>query len=69
MKKQLKGEVKLTTVKVFEDKYHRFKEMNVDSQMTLQKLVNRSLALYLENDDYRDVIDRMLELQESGSSY
>ena len=69
MKKELKGETKLTTVKIFEDRYVKFKRFNTNGDMTLQKLVNRSLSLYLDNSDYREVIDNMLELQESGSSY
>lgn len=69
MKKQIIGNLKLTTVKIFEDRYHKFKEVNLDCEMTLQKLVNRSLTLYLTDAEYRKQIDDMLELQESGSSF
>ena len=69
MKKKVVGELKLTTVKIFEDKYHRFKEINLNGDMTLQKLVNRSLTLYLIDDEYKKKMDDMLDLQESGSAF
>jgi len=69
MKKQVIGNLKLTTVKIFENRYHDFKRMNLGGDMTLQKLVNRSLNLYLTNEEYRTMIDEMLELQNSGSSF
>ena len=69
MKKPIIGNLKLTTVKIFEDRYVKFKEQNLDGDMTLQKLVNRSLSLYLIDKDYKKVIDEMLDLQTSGSSF
>lgn len=69
MRKKVVGELKLTTVKIFEDRYHKFKEKNIDGEMTLQKLVNRSLALYLNDEEYRKMMDEMLDLQESGSAF
>ena len=69
MKRPIIGNLKLTTVKVFEDRYKKFKEQNIDCDMTLQKLVNRSLTLYLADDKYKQTIDEMLELQTSGSSF
>lgn len=69
MRKQVIGNLKLTTVKIFDDRYHKFKEKNLDGNMTLQKLVNRSLTLYLNDEEYRKMIDEMLDLQESGSAF
>jgi hypothetical protein len=69
MKRKVLGELKLTTVKIFEDRYHKFKEVNINGNMTLQKLVNRSLALYLNDEEYRKMMDDMLDLQRSGSSF
>jgi hypothetical protein len=37
--------------------------------MTLQKLVNRSISLYLTDPEYRKKIEEMLDLQISGSSF
>jgi hypothetical protein len=69
MKKKVIGELKLTTVKIFEDKYHKFKEVNVDGDMTLQRLVNRALLLYLNDPEFKKKIDGTVELQVSGSSF
>ena len=69
MKKRITGDLKLTSVNIFEDRYRQFKQLNLDSKMTLQKLVNRSLELYLSDEEYRVLIDEMLDLQDSGSSF
>lgn len=69
MKNPVIGDLRLTTVKIFEDRYVKFKEQNVDTDMTLQKLVNRSLSLYLHDEQYKKRIDEMLDLQTSGSSF
>ena len=39
-----------------------------DSEMTLQKLVNRSMDLYLKDEEYKKLITEHEELVESGSS-
>jgi hypothetical protein len=69
MKKHTIGNLKLTTVKVFDDKYQKFKKKTMDSDMTLQKLVNRSLSLYLVDESYKQLLDDMIQLQVSGSSF
>ena len=43
---------KLTTVKILIDVYSKFKKISFDSNITLQKLVNRSLNKYVE-ENYR----------------
>ena len=48
---------KLTTVKILTDVYSKFKKYSFDSSLTLQKLVNRSLNKYVEDDDYRKEIN------------
>lgn len=60
---------KLTTVKIFKDKYEAFKVYGIKSGITLQKLVNRSVYLYLTDETYRKKIDSTVELQVSGSSF
>ncbi len=57
---------KLTSVKILEELYEKFKEE--DSEMTLQKLVNRSMDLYLKDKEYKKLITGHEELIESGSS-
>ena len=46
-------EVKLTTVKILIDLYKQFKGRNLDGEFTLQKLVNRSMDLYVRDDKFR----------------
>ena len=41
---------KLTSVKILKILYERFKISTVNSDMTLQKLTNRAMDLYLESD-------------------
>jgi hypothetical protein len=57
---------KLTSVKILTELYEKFK--GEDSEMTLQKLVNRSMDLYLKDKEYKKLITKHEELIESGSS-
>tara|TARA_B000000475_G_C15677278_1_gene316631 strand:- start:90 stop:284 length:195 start_codon:yes stop_codon:yes gene_type:complete len=60
---------KLTTVKILTDVYSKFKKYSFDSSLTLQKLVNRSLNKYVEDEDYRKEINNYENLHESGSQF
>jgi len=60
---------KLTTVKIIHDVYSKFKKISFDSNITLQKLVNRSLEKYTEDEEFRNEINNYTELQESGSQF
>jgi len=62
-------ETKLTTVKIIKDIYSRFKQISFDSNVTLQKLVNRSLTKYVEEESYRIEINEYAELATSGSQF
>ena len=59
---------KLTSVKVLEDLYNKFRVRTVNSEMNLQRLTNRCIHLYLNNDDFRDTINDLEDLTISGSS-
>jgi len=48
---------KLTTVKVLSDKYKEFKIETLTSEMTLQKLVNRAIHLYLTDNEFKEQVD------------
>ena len=48
---------KLTTVKIIKDIYSKFKRLSFDSNITLQKLVNRSVDKYVEDDLFRTEIN------------
>ena len=64
-----KPETKLTTVKIIKDLYARFKQISFDSNLTLQKLVNRSVTKYIEDEDFRDEINNYEKLRDSGSQF
>lgn len=62
-------DVKLTSVKILRDLYSQFKRVTLDDKMSLQKLVNRSLTMYVEDPKFKDKIDSFAELQVSGSQF
>lgn len=64
-----KTETKLTTVKIVKDLYSRFKRISFDSNITLQKLVNRSVHKYIEDETFRNEINNYGQLHESGSQF
>ena len=60
-------ESKLTSVKVLIDLYKRFKGLSIEDEFTLQKLVNRSMDLYLLDDKFKTQIHEWKNLKPSGS--
>ncbi len=60
---------KLTSVKILENLYERFKLNTVNTKMTLQKLTNRSVDRYLEDEKYREEIETYDNLTVSGSNF
>ena len=62
-------DTKLTTVKILKEVYSKFKKISFDSNITLQKIVNRSMHLYVENDDFREEMNYYTELECSGSQF
>ena len=59
---------KLTSVKILEDLYKRFKSATVNTKMTLQKLTNRSIDLYLTDENYKNKLEIYDNLTISGSN-
>ena len=59
---------KLTSVKIIKDLYERFKYKTVNTKMTLQKLTNRSIDLYLTDDKFKDKLEEYDNLTISGSN-
>ena len=49
---------KITTVKVLTELYNDFKRLNIDSGFSLQKLVNRSMFLYVNDDKFQTTIEK-----------
>jgi hypothetical protein len=62
-------DIKLTSVKVLESLYKRFKINTVNSNMTLQKITNRAISLYLNDNEFKDTLDNTDELFISGSNF
>ena len=60
---------KLTSVKILEDLYNKFKLNTVNTKMTLQKLTNRSVDRFLTDEKYREEIETYDNLIVSGSNF
>ena len=60
---------KLTSVKILEDLYKRFKQTTVNTKMTLQKLTNRSVDRFLQDEKFREEIETYDNLVVSGSNF
>ena len=58
---------KLTSVKIIESLYNKFKKSSVGTDMTLQKLTNRCVDLYLKDDTFKALVDANDDLTISGS--
>ena len=60
---------KLTSVKILKILYERFKVSTVNSDMTLQKLTNRAIDLYLESNEFKEKVEVHDNLTVSGSNF
>jgi tRNA(Ile2) C34 agmatinyltransferase TiaS len=60
---------KLTSVKILENLYERFKLNTVNTKMTLQKLTNRSVDRFLQDEKFREEIETYDNLTISGSNF
>ena len=58
---------KLTSVKILKELYKNFKTKTLDDEFTLQKLVNRTMDLYVLDESFRDEIQSYDKLIPSGS--
>ena len=59
----------LTSVKILEGLYSKFKLNTVNTKMTLQKLTNRSVDRYLHDKNFREEIEIYDNLSISGSNF
>ena len=60
-------EYKLTSVKILKGLYKKFKSSTLDDEFTLQKLVNRSMDLYVLDEKFKESIQTYDKLIPSGS--
>lgn len=61
--------IKLTSVKLIKGLYDSFKVQTVNSEMSLQKLTNRAIDLYLQEEKFRKKIETSKNLSISGSNF
>ena len=61
------GDNKLTSVKVNDTLFDEFKVLCVRTKFSLQKLVDRSIHLYLTDDEFRKQLHNHTNLSLSGS--
>ena len=61
--------IKLTSVKLIKGLYDEFKVRTVNSEMTFQKIVNRSLSLYLTEEKFKHKVETEVDLSISGSNF
>ena len=62
-------EDKLTSVKIIDELYRKLKEKSIRDDFSLQKLVNRSLDLFVYYEKFQKKILEYENLEESGSKY
>tara|TARA_R100001443_G_C3260961_1_gene155593 strand:- start:318 stop:512 length:195 start_codon:yes stop_codon:yes gene_type:complete len=60
---------KLTSVKILENLYNNFKVKTVSNDMTLQKLTNRCINLYVTDEEFRSTVENNGDLLISGSNF
>ena len=62
-------EEKLTSVKVIDELYRKFKAESIRDDFSLQKLVNRSLDMFVYDEEFKKKVLEYQNLEESGSKY
>ena len=62
-------EEKLTSVKVIDELYKKFREKSIREDFSLQKLVNRSIDLFVYDEDFAKKVMDYDNLEESVSKY
>ena len=63
------NKAKLTSVKILKSLYDNFKLQTVNTKMTLQKITNRSIDMYLNDEQFRENIEKNSNLTVSGSNF
>ena len=63
------NKAKLTSVKILKSLYDNFKLQTVNTKMTLQKITNRSIDMYLNDEQFRENIETNRYLTVSGSNF
>ena len=59
--------LRLTSVKIVDHLFDEFKVSSIRHKFNLQKLVNRAVHLYLEDEEFRKKVHNHTDLTISGS--
>ena len=62
-------EMKLTSVKILKSLYNKFKMVTVNTKMSLQKITNRAIDMYLTDENFRSSLETHEDLTVSGSNF
>ena len=62
-------EEKLTSVKVIDELYKKFREKSIRDDFSLQKLVNRTLDMFVYDEECQKKVLDYDNLEKSGSKY
>ena len=62
------SKLQLTSVKVMDEMFDEFKINSIRNKFNLQKLVNRSIDLYNQDEDFRKKIHNHTKLVEANSN-
>lgn len=65
----IKTKTKLTSVKIVNDLYNKFKHASLDENLNLQQLVNRTILMYVEDEEFRKQVNDYDDLKISGSGF
>ena len=65
----IKTKTKLTSVKIVDDSYNKFKHASLDENLNLQQLVNRTILMYVEDEEFRKQVNTYDDLKLSGSGF
>ena len=65
----MKLDKKLTSVHLLDDVYKKFKVASIDSEINLQKLVNRCLDLNVKDITFREKINNHTDLSVDSTKY
>ncbi len=61
--------LKLTSVKIIDELYKKFKNETIENEFSLQKLVNRTLDRFVYDEKFRKEILEHENLHKSGSRF
>jgi len=65
----MEKKVKLTSVNVIDEVYKKFKIETINSDINLQKLVNRSMDLYDKDESFRKKINNHNKFSQYGKKF